>query len=160
MPEGAPPAESADEAGFVAFFREQYSSTVRLAGLLSGDRASAEDLAQDAFSSLRSRFVELDNPAAYLHTTLVNLCHNQRRSDRQESSRLARHGHSPTMVSDRAAELDATLKRLPYEERAVVVLRYWLGLSEAEIAECLGCRPGTVKSRSARALKKIRKELT
>jgi RNA polymerase sigma factor (sigma-70 family) len=63
-------------------------------------------------------------------------------------------------VSERAAELDATLHRLPYSERAVVVLRYWLGLSEAEIAEHLGCRPGTVKSRHARALNKIRKELS
>lgn len=70
-----------------------------------------------------------------------------------------RHGPQLDALSERSGELNASLHRLPYEERAVVVLRYWLGLSEAEIAEHLGCRPGTVKSRHSRALKKIRKEL-
>jgi RNA polymerase sigma factor (sigma-70 family) len=153
-------AHPPDDAAFEAFYKQQYVSTVRLAGFLSGDRTMAEDLAQEAFSGVQANFGRLDNPAGYLRTALVNLCHNQRRSRNREAIRFTRHGASPTTVSDRAHELDATLHRLPYEERAVVVLRYWLGLSEAEIAHHLGCRPGTVKSRNARALRKIRKEVS
>lgn len=145
---------------FESFYRRNYVPTVRLAGFLSGDRSRSEDLAQDAFLQLRPKFDGIDNPAAYLRTTLVNLCRNAHRAKQRNDLRLASHGPSTTSVSDRAAELNATLHRLPYSERAVVVLRYWLGLSEAEIADHLGCRPGTVKSRHARALTKIRKELS
>lgn len=159
MPDQVPGARRSDAVDFADFYAQQYSATVKLAGFLSGDRAVAEDLAQEAFARLHSKFAELENPGGYLRTTLVNLCHNQRRSMNRESIRRSRLGPSPTAVSDRAAELDATLHRLSYDERAVVVLRYWLGLSEAEIADHVGCRPGTVKSRTARALKKIRKEL-
>lgn len=147
-------------SSFALFYRAQYAPTVRLARFLTGDDDSAEDLAQEAFLRLRDRFDELDNPAGYLRTVVVNLCRNHHRSARREALRLVRHGPSPTQVSERAAELDASLRRLPYDERAVIVLRYWLRLTEAEIADHLGCRPGTVKSRHSRALAKIRKELT
>jgi RNA polymerase sigma factor (sigma-70 family) len=160
MPEHLPAVHRPSRDEFVVFYEQRYAATVRLAGFLSGDRAAAEDLTQEAFLRLRPEFSRIDNPAAYLRTTLVNLCHNHHRSTSRAALRLVRHGHSPSSVSERAAELDATLHRLPYSERAVVVLRYWLGLSEAEIAEHLGCRPGTVKSRHARALNKIRKELS
>jgi len=146
--------------GFEAFYVANYSDAVRLAGFLSGARAAAEDLAQEAFVRLQPRFDDLERPHAYLRTTLVNLARNRHRADQRETLRLVRHGPEPGQVSERAAELDATLRRLPYRERAVIVLRYWLGLSEAEIAEHLGCRSGTVKSRHSRALTKIRKELT
>lgn len=160
MPDHKNVAPPLDDAAFEEFYKQQYVATVRLAGFLSGDRTMSEDLAQEAFVGVQASFGRLDNPAGYLRTALVNLCRNQRRASTRESVRLTRHGVSPTTVSDRARELDATLHRLPYEERAVVVLRYWFGLSEAEIAEHLGCRPGTVKSRNARALKKIRKEVS
>lgn len=160
MPDQLPGVQRPDDVDFTEFYEQQYADTVKLAGFLSGDRTIAEDLAQEAFARLHSKFSQLDNPAGYLRTTLVNLCHNQHRSRHRESIRRSRHGPSPEAVSERAAELNATLLRLSYEERAVVVLRYWLGLSEAEIADHLGCRPGTVKSRNARALKKIRKELS
>ena len=73
---------------------------------------------------------------------------------------MARHGADPESLTEWEHELDDSLRRLPYDQRAVVVLRYWLGLSEAEIAESLGCRPGTVKSRHSRALRILRKELS
>ena len=57
-------------------------------------------------------------------------------------------------------ELDDSLRRLPYDQRAVIVLRYWLGMSESDIAVALGCGPGTVKSRHNRALHLLRKELS
>lgn len=144
---------------FVSFYEREYAATVRLAGFLSGDRTIAEDIAQDAFMRTQREFERIANPGGYLRTTVVNLCRNHHRRASREALRLARHGVAPTAVSERAAELDASLRRLPYSERAVIVLRYWIGLSEAEIAVHLGCRPGTVKSRHARALAKIRKEL-
>lgn len=140
-------------------YAESYVEMVRLARLLVGDGATAEDLVQDAFAGLVG--VECpNNPPAYVRMVVVNRCRNWQRSRQRLEKRLRRHGPSPTETSIRARELDATLMRLPYRERAVIVLRYWLGLSEAEIAEALGCRPGTVKSRHSRALAKIRKELT
>lgn len=145
---------------FESFYEREYAAAVRLAGFLSGDRTIAEDIAQDAFMRTRREFDRIANPGGYLRTTIVNLCRNHHRRTSREALRLARHGVPPAAVSERAAELDASLHRLPYPERAVIVLRYWLGLSEAEIAAHLGCRPGTVKSRHARALAKIRKELS
>lgn len=149
-----------ESSRFESFYEREYAATVRLAGFLSADRAGAEDIAQDAFMRMQPEFERFTNPGGYLRTTVVNLCRNHHRRMNREALRLARHGVQPTAVSERAAELDETLYRLPYPERAVVVLRYWLGLSEAEIAAHLGCRPGTVKSRHARALAKIRKELS
>ena len=133
---------------------------MRLAVFLVGSAVPAEDLAQEAFVRLQAVFGTLERPEAYLRTTLVNLARNAHRTMRREGLRLVRHGVDPDRVSFQAAELDATLMRLPYEQRAVVVLRYWLGLTEAEISEHLGCRPGTVKSRHARALARIRKDLS
>jgi len=160
MPDHLPAVDPTEGLKFVDFYEQQYAATVRLAGFLSGDRTMAEDLAQEASLRLQPPFERLDNPVGYMRSAVVNLCHNHRRSTTRETLRLARHGASTRTVSESAAELDATLQRLPFEERAVVVLRHWLGLCEAEIAEHLGCRPGTVKSRHARALKTIRKELS
>lgn len=139
-------------------YDESYVEMVRLASLLTGSRDVAEDLVQDAFASLMGHS-RPENPPGYLRTAVVNGCRNWHRSRLRTERKLRRHGESPIATSLRARELDATLMRLPYRERAVVVLRYWAGLSEAEIAEALGCRPGTVKSRHSRALAKIRKEL-
>ena len=63
------------------------------------------------------------------------------------------------MLSNDALELLDALRRLSYRQRSVIVLRYWLDLSEAEIAETLGCRPGTVKSLHTRAIEHLRKEM-
>ena len=160
MPDQPAIDADSDSLPFEQFYEREYVATVRLAGFLSGDRTLAEDLAQEAFLRLQREFSHLDNPGGYLRTTVLNLCRNHHRRVRREVLRMTRHGVSPTEVSERAAELDATLQRLPYVERAVVVLRFWLGLSEAEIAAHLGCRAGTVKSRHSRALARIRKELS
>jgi RNA polymerase sigma factor (sigma-70 family) len=160
MPDQPDVHDGLESSRFESFYQREYTGTVRLAGFLSGDRSIAEDIAQEAFIRLQPEFGHLENPGGYLRTTVVNLCRNHHRRTTRESLRLARHGVAPPAVSERAADLDASLQRLPYNERAVIVLRYWLGLTEAEIASHLDCRPGTVKSRHARALAKIRKELS
>lgn len=158
-------AEHADgvDDRFQLFYVERYESTVRLARLLTGESHAAEDIAQDAFVKVyryaaSSRRL-IANPAALLRTTTVNLCRTWHTQQRRTTLRMTRHGPDPTSLTVWERELDASLRRLPHDQRAVVVLRYWLGLSESEIADALECRPGTVKSRHARALRTLRKEL-
>ena len=145
---------------FEELFRDEYASTVRLAHLLTGDATGAEDLAQDAFARVRPHFDRLDRPQAYLRTVTVNVCRNWHRRRSRESVYLQQHGVGPTSVSDAAAELLDVVDRLPFRQRTVLVLRYWKGASEAEIAQALGCRPGTVKSLHSRALAQMRGEIS
>ncbi len=95
----------------------------------------------------------IDNPAALLRTTTVNLCRTWDTRQRRAVLRMVQHGPDATLLTEWERCLDASLRRLPHDQHAVVVLRYWLGLSESEIADALECRPGTVKSRHAQALR-------
>lgn len=149
---------------FERFFAEHHAPTVRLTHLLTGSGAAAEDLAQDAFTNVLAHFASLDNPAAYLRTAAVNTCRSWHRARGREQDRFRRHGTTPELapaaqLSDTSADLLASIRLLPYRQQAVLVLRYWLDLTELDIATTLGCRPGTVKSLHARALDAIRKEL-
>jgi len=146
-------------APFAVFFRTHYADTVRLARLLSGSNTFAEDLAQDAFTRVQRHFGRLDNPAAYLRTTTVNTCRNWHRGRGREAANIRRLGSPQIALPPEAAELSDAIKALPYRQRAVLVLRFWLDLSEADIAAALGCRLGTVKSLQSRALATLRKEL-
>lgn len=152
--EGGEPAP-AQRTSFAVFYRSEYPSAVRLARLLVPE-GSAEDLAQDAFSRLHGRFEALDNPPAYLRRTLVNLGRTWHRKRLREQDRLGQVRRAEAVDLGAREMLDA-IDALPYRQKAVVVLRYWLDLSEAEIAEILGCRAGTVKSLGARALRRLRK---
>jgi RNA polymerase sigma factor (sigma-70 family) len=152
-----------DEEWFAAFYRVELGRAVRLAHLLTGSNEAAEDIAHDAILRVRDRIADVSNPAGYLTTTVVNLSRNWHRSRGRETaralqvaSRAARGGqHEPTDTD----VLDV-IDRLPFRQRAVLIARYWLDMSEADIAELIGCRPGTVKSLASRALSSVRKELT
>lgn len=149
---------------FQRFYAEHFASTTRLARFLTGDPGSAEDVAQEAFVRVY-RYADssarpIENPAALLRTTTVNLCRSWHTSHRRDQLRMVRHGPSDETTTTWERDLDHSLHRLPYDQRAVIVFRYWLRLSEAEIAAALDCRPGTVKSRHARAIRTLRKELS
>lgn len=151
-------------SAFGKLYAAEFATTVRLAGFLSGDRAVAEDLAQDAFVRVY-RYLEepvrpVEDLVGLLRTTTMNVCRSWHRARRRRDLRMAHHGVKELVLSDWERELDASLQRLPYDQRAVIVLRHWLGWSEAEIATALRCRPGTVKSRHARAIESLRKELS
>lgn len=152
------------DSRFQRFYEENFVAAVRLARLLTSDSHVAEDVAQDAFVKVyryaSSGDRPIENPAALLRTTTVNLCRSWHTSRHRAELRMTRHGPDATSLTEWERELDDSLRRLPYDQRAVVVLRYWLGLSELEIADALDCRPGTVKSRHARALRHLRKELS
>jgi RNA polymerase sigma factor (sigma-70 family) len=147
------------ELDFDAFYRAHYSKTVRLARLLTGSATAAEDLAQEAFIRVHRHASTIDNPGGFLRTATVNVCHNWYRSRGREALRMVRLGPPPESLSLDARELDAVVAALPYRQRAVLVLRYWLDLTEADIARSLECRAGTVKSLQSRALATLRKEL-
>lgn len=145
---------------FADFYRDQYATAVRLAWLLTHDHASAEDIAQSAFVRVRPRLDSITHPEAYLRRAIVNECRDlARRQIRSVAQlRLVSAGVS-AFTTDQPPELIDAVGRLPYKQRAVIVLRYWADLPEEEIARIIGVRPSTVRSIAARALARLKKEL-
>ena len=118
-----------------------------------------EEIAQEVFLRLAGRYDEVENPDAYLRTAVVNAARSWHRSAARRSARghLAVVGEGDeVLVVD---ELLESLARLPYEQRAVLVLRYWADGDEASIAAALGCRPVTVRTRARRGLAVLRRAL-
>jgi DNA-directed RNA polymerase specialized sigma24 family protein len=132
---------------FNLLYGRQRSSMVRLARFLTGSLEVAEELVQEAFVKLH-----------YLRTIVTNLSRGHLRR-----MRLERAFRPEVRIVLPAPEIDETwaaLCRLPFRQRAVLALRYYDDLSEAEIARVLGCRIGTVKSSHHRALATLRRELS
>jgi RNA polymerase sigma-70 factor (sigma-E family) len=137
----------------------------RLAFLLTGDRALAEDLVQDAFVRFVGRFGhlrDLDAFDAYLRRTIVNLSKNAYRRRALERSYLLRRtaedreGRTDPDVVE-AESVRRALMELPERQRAALVLRYFEDLPENEIADILRCRPATARSLVARGLERLRR---
>jgi RNA polymerase sigma-70 factor (sigma-E family) len=146
------------------------SDAVRLAYLLTGDRALAEDLVQDAFVKLAGRLVHLRDPGsfeAYLQRTVVNLSNSHFRHRKVERAYVEREGGAmgprTAAASDRSIgerdQLWRAMQGLSQRQRAAVVLRFYEDLSEQRVAELLRCRPGTVKSLVSRGLQTMRDEM-
>lgn len=136
----------------------------RLAYLVTGERALAEDLMQEAFIRVAGRLGHLRKPdafGAYLRRTVLNLAKMQFRRRRVERAHMEREAVTveaadPTIEFDAHEDLWHELQRLPYRQRAAIVLRYYEGLSDYESAEVLRCRPGTVRSLLSRGLGALR----
>jgi RNA polymerase sigma-70 factor (sigma-E family) len=137
-------------------FVERYAAMVRLAHLLTGSNALAEDLVQDAFARMQGAWSRVDDPVAYLRAAVVNACRSWHRSHRREQRRLRAVPAPAEDVPLGARELLDVLDGLPAGQRTAVVLRYYEGFSEAQIARAMGCRPGTVKSHLHRGLAALR----
>ncbi|GAB2807716.1 SigE family RNA polymerase sigma factor [Actinoallomurus bryophytorum] len=151
----------ADPADAGSVFTMHRLGLLRLAVLLIGDRATAEDVVQDAFAGLHSRWAELRDVAsalAYVRGSVVNGC----RMVHRRRSLIRRIGilpdppiwsaESAALVREDHREVVEALQHLPHRRREVLVLRYYLDLSDAEIAEIMGISPSTVRSTAARAL--------
>ena len=151
--------------------REHQGIAFRTAYVITGSAADAEEVVQDAFVKAyraRGRF----RSGAPFRPWLLAIVANEARNRRRATGRRARlplqlaeerpsGGAAPSpevalLAREERAELLAAVDRLGEEQRAAVACRYFLGLSEAETAAVLGCRPGTVKSLAARALAELR----
>jgi RNA polymerase sigma-70 factor (sigma-E family) len=142
-------------------------AATRLAFLITGDEHVAEDIAQDAFLTAIGRFRHLRRPEAfdaYLRRAVVNRCRSRFRHARVEAAyvRRERGGVEPTVESDlgRRDELRAALSELPSRQRAAVVLRYYLDLSEEQAGDALRCSPAAVRSMVARAMGSLRAQIS
>jgi RNA polymerase sigma-70 factor (sigma-E family) len=147
---------------FDTFMRGRWPTMVRLAYGLTGDAGHAEDLAQAAFARAYAswgRVQRAGDPDAYVRRIVINEHRSLFRKHRvTEELRgdLADTAGQQRGPEEQQALLDA-LRALGPRQRAVVVLRYWLDLSEAETAAALNCSVGTVKSQASRALATLRK---
>jgi RNA polymerase sigma factor (sigma-70 family) len=140
-----------------ALFRLHHVRLTRLASAITLDRALAEEVTQDAFAGLHRRQAGVTNPEGYLQRSVVNLSIKVLR----RRAVASRHPPEPPPITN-VPEVDETweaVTRLPPRQRAVVALKYWDDLSEAEISRTLGWPPGTVKSTLHRALKRLKEEL-
>jgi len=147
---------------FSAFAVSRWPGLVRLAFGLTGDRWAAEDIAQTtlarAYVAWR-RVSRADDPDAYLRCILVNASNRRFRRQRvveQPGDPPETAVDGPADLVDERTALVTALRQLPPRQRAVVVLRYWEDLTDAQIAAALGCTPGTVRSQLSRALAKLR----
>ena len=133
---------------------------VRMATLLVGSAAIAEEVVQDAFASVSKCWDGLRRPGAYLRTSVVNGCAQVlRRRSIEDRHRAPRLEVADDESLERLLDLRAALNRLTDRQRIVVVLRYFVDVPDHEIAEVLGVRPATVRSLVHRALAVLRREL-
>ncbi len=133
---------------------------VRLATLLVGRGGQAEELVQDCFVRLYQhleRSGPLERPGAYLRTMVVNACRSAHRRSALEATR--RPHPRPESDAWEVDELADALAALPERQRTALVLKFYGDWPEVEIAQALGCRPGTVKSLTHRALARLREVL-
>jgi RNA polymerase sigma factor (sigma-70 family) len=141
-----------------ALFRERFDPMVRLATLLTGSVETAEELVMDAFARLAPRIDELDQPAAYLRTAVVNATRSHHR--RLRTARAHDVAAEEAVVDPELDELWHRLDQLRPDQRACVVLRFYEDLSLAEIAAQLDLPLGTVKTHLHRGLATLRTLLT
>jgi RNA polymerase sigma-70 factor (sigma-E family) len=159
-------AREAKRNQFEQFVEANGAGLVKLAYNVCGNRESAEDAVQEALTTVYLKWSRLDDPLAYARRVAINATHDSaRRTIRQERIAGAlKHMpmFTPLAPQQLLAEHDAlsiALDELPHRQRSVVVLRYWLQLSEAETADVLNVSTGTVKSQCSRALARMREIL-
>ncbi|HEV2887816.1 MAG TPA: SigE family RNA polymerase sigma factor [Jatrophihabitans sp.] len=141
------------------FAREHGLELTRFAYLVSGDRNRADDLVQDVLLAMHRRFgarLEIEQPVAYARRAIVNanISFNRRRSSTEVLT--ATDLDRPVTDDPGSDDLWSLLAGLPHRQRVVLVMRYYLGYSDGEIAGTLGCRRGTVRSLASRALAELR----
>lgn len=158
-PAPAPAAGRLVATGMRELYVEAYEPMVRLAYLVVGDASAAEEVVQEAFVRVHARWRTVDNPGGYLRIAVLNGARNElrrRSAARRLKARQSAERPPPAGLDHATAELVDALDVLSPRQRAVVVLRFYEGASEAQIAEALGMRPGTVKSTLHRALARLR----
>jgi RNA polymerase sigma-70 factor (sigma-E family) len=153
---------------FREFMHARWPAMVRLAYGLTGDQGHAEDVAQAAFARAYASWARVrrsGDPDAYVRQIVINENRNRFRK-RRVTERLTDSPPEPVVIDvpwtdaireyDERSALMAALQRLGPRQRAVIVLRYWMDLTEHETAAALNCSVGTVKSQASRARAALR----
>ncbi|MBT2226592.1 RNA polymerase sigma factor [Nonomuraea sp. NEAU-A123] len=164
LAKSAPPVASPD-AELVAFYRQHRLSLVRFAVLLVGDQETAEDVVQDVFARLHSMWRPGVTTIAYVRTCVLNGSRSVLRRRAVALRRvepvagLADSAETAALIGESRREVLRALARLPRRQREALVMRHYLDLSDAEIAEAMRVRQSTVRSMTARALARLLREL-
>lgn len=153
---------------FDAYVRERRGPLLRFATVLTGQTPIADDIVTDVLGRAFERWDHIgavDDPDAYVRKMIVNdhLSLRRRWARTPPVAEVDAGRADPTDGIDAVAERDAMLARLdalPRKQRTAVVLRYYVGLSDAAIADHLGCREVTVRTQISRALATLRIDLT
>jgi RNA polymerase sigma-70 factor (sigma-E family) len=163
------PATRAVQVDIHALYLAHWRYLVRLAALLVDDVASAEDVVQDAFVALHRRSGTLRDPdaaLAYLRASVVNLSRSvlRRRQVARKHLKVAEPDYvapadDDVLMRDEHRAALVAVRALPRHQREVLILRYWSGLSEREIAQALGISQGSVKSAASRGMATLQRVL-
>lgn len=162
-----PPAAVGDDM-LTLLHREHYRELVRLAGLLLHDRGASEEVVQDAFVQLHLRWRRLRDPdkaTAWLRSAVLNGARSRlrhldvRRRHRPPAARSQESAEDTVVSRSTREQLALALRTLPARQREAVVLRYYLELSEAQMAEAMGVSTGSVKTHLHRGLATLNAQL-
>ena len=151
--------DATDASDFTAFYRREHELQVRRAALMLGSGEVAHDVVHEAMTSMYKRWSTIDAPGAYLNRAVLNGCRavgRTRVADQRMQLRIR-------PVEDDVPPDDVlfdVLARLPFNQRAAIVMRYFAGMTENEIADALGTRPGSIGPWIHRALTTMRRELS
>jgi RNA polymerase sigma-70 factor (ECF subfamily) len=180
--EGRPPAEQdliaratrGDGAAYAELVEEHQTIAFRTAFLIVGDAAEAEDVTQEAFIKAYAALGRFRRGAPF-RPWILRIVANEARNRRKGGQRraalalraaeqvgaplVAPPAESAVLAADQRATLLEAVNRLREDDRLVIACRYFLDLGEEETASALGCARGTVKSRTSRALERLRAEL-
>jgi RNA polymerase sigma-70 factor (sigma-E family) len=155
------PPDVDSDAGFRAVYAAQFTTLVRLAYVTTGGLPTAEDMVQDVFVDLYRRRATVTDPVSWLRRATVNRCTSwvRRRIVERKHAEVGPPSPNGQQLSPDAVAVRAALARLRPRHRAAVFMRYYLDLPEGDIADALGCRPGTVKSLLHRGLREMKERL-
>jgi RNA polymerase sigma-70 factor (sigma-E family) len=148
-----------DDAAFDAFVSARLPHLLKLGRALAGDEQRGADLVQDALERALPRWRRLDDPEGFVRRAMVNRSISVWRKVRRERPLPDLPPTLEQVDRPHDHELFAAVRRLPPRQRAVIALRYYEDLTEAQTADVLGCSVGTVKSQAHRALAVLRADL-
>ncbi len=151
-------------------YRVHGMELVRIAAVMLGSRAGAEDAVQDAFCGLYRRWHQLadsHNALPYVRSAVMNRCRSelrrqarlQRRADQNHRPLDPESPEQAAILGEEHRDVLAALRRLPDRQRESLILRYFMDLAEPEIATAMGVSQGTVKSTTSRALAALARQL-
>lgn len=143
-----------------AFCAQQHGRLIGLLSLQVGDRAVAEELAQDVLLKVCEHWPSLDNPRAWMHRVAINHANSwlrRRAAERRATSRRkGQQVHEAPPDPADAIAVRAAVAALPRRQRTALVHRYYAGLSVAETADAMSCASGTVRALTHQALRALR----